>query len=455
VAAARSPPPRSRARSPPAASTHDIDIRADAERRLSNELPPASEERRTDAPDPAAIGFVLKLARAIHAHGYSAQRLENVLGATADRLGLQGHRFFSMPTQIMAAFGPEAQQQTALLRVEPGQVNLGKLAALEQVSLDVASGRTSPAEGMTEISRIVDAPSPYGPALMTIAHGVLSGAVCQFLGGGWREVLVATLLGLGLGLFALYAERRQRVGRVFEPLAAFLVSASALGLARLFGPLSVFVATLSGLIVLMPGLLLTTAITELATRHLASGTLRLSSAFMTLLGIVFGVALGTRVGEALFGSPISVATLPLPIWAATGAVLLASICSVVILRADPRDAPWIVAAGVLGVVAGRIGATRLGLEQGMFVAAFTVALASSAYERWRHRPAPVVLVPGILLLVPGSIGYRSMASLMERNTVAGIDTAFTMILTAMSLVAGLLIAGVIAPEPRRSGTREE
>lgn len=426
----------------------------DVERRLTGEWSAERLERRRAEPDPVAVGFVLQLARALHAHGYSAQRLENVLGATSRRLGLHGHRFFSMPTQIMAAFGPEERQRTALLRVEPGQVNLGKLAALEQVSQDVASGRASPADGMREIARIVQAPSPYPPALVTLAYGVLSGAVCQFLGGGWREILVATILGLGLGLFALFAERRQRVGRVFESLAAFLVSAAALGLARLFGPISVFVATLSGLIVLMPGLLLTTAITELATRHLASGTLRMSSAFMTLLGIVFGVALGTRVGEALFGVPASVATSALPGWSAIVAILLASMCSVVILRADPRDAPYIIGAGVLGVAAGRLGAAKLGLELGMFVAAFSVALASSAFERWRHRPAPVVLVPGILLLVPGSIGYRSMAALMERDTLAGIDTAFTMILTAVSLVAGLLIAGIVAPEPGRAESPE-
>ena len=393
------------------------------------------------------MGFVLHLARALHAHGYSAQRLENILGATSERLGLHGYRFFSMPTQIMAAFGPESRQRTALLRVEPGQVNLSKLAGLEQVSLDVATGRTSPSEGMAQITRIADAPSPYGPGLTIVSFGVLSGAVCQFLGGGWREILVATVLGLGLGLFALYAERHQRVSRVFESLAAFLISAAAFGLARLVGPMSLFVATLAGLIVLMPGLLLTTAITELATRHLASGTLRLSSAFMTLLGIVFGVALGSRVGISLFGQSIEAMVTPLPQWAAVAAILLAAGCSVVILRADPSDAPWIILAGVLGVAGGRLGAVKLGLELGMFVAAFGVALASSAFERCRHRPAPIVLVPGILLLVPGSIGYRSMSSLMERNTLAGIDNAFTMILTAVSLVAGLLIAGVVAPEP--------
>ena len=395
---------------------------------------------------------MLKLARALHSYGYSAPRLEGILGATADRLGLYGHRFFSMPTQIMAAFGPESRQYTHLLRVEPGEVNLAKLAALEQVSLDVAHGRVSPREGMAHIQRIVAAPSPYSPPLVTLAFGVLSGAVCQFLGGGWHEIIVATVLGLGLGLFALYAERHARISRVFESLAAFLLSATAIGLARFVGPISVFVATLSGLIVLMPGLLLTTAITELATRHLASGTLRLSSAFMTLLGIVFGVALGTKLGVAVFGAPIGHPAETLPGWVAIVAVPLASASSAVILRADPRDAPWIVAAGVLGVVAGRVGATHLGLELGMFVAALGVALASSAYERWRQRPAPVVLVPGILLLVPGSIGYRSMSALMERDTVSGIDTAFTMILTAVSLVAGLLIAGVLVPEPTPTST---
>jgi len=395
---------------------------------------------------------VLRLARALHAYGYSAARLEDILSATADRLGLAGHRFFSMPTQIMAAFGPEDRQRTHLLRVEPGEVNLGKVAALEEVSLDVVQGRISPEEGMARIDRIVAAPSPYGPGIVTLAHGVLSGTVSQFLGGGWREIVVATVLGLGLGLLAIYAANHARVGRVFESLAAFLLSAAAIGLARLVGPMSVFVATLAGLIVLMPGLLLTTAITELATRHLASGTLRMSSAFMTLLGIVFGVALGTRLGAMLFGEPASALPTALPGWAPYVAVVLAAASSVVILRADPRDAPWIVAAGVLGLLAGRFGAAKLGLELGMFVAAFGVAMASAAYERWRSRPAPVVLVPGILLLVPGSIGYLSVSSLMQRNTVAGIDTAFTMVLTAVSLVAGLLIASILAPEPKRAAT---
>jgi uncharacterized membrane protein YjjP (DUF1212 family) len=411
-------------------------------------------ERRRDESDPAAVAFVLQLGRALHSYGYSAQRLEDILGATADRLGLHGYQFFSTPTSIMASFGPIGRQRTHMLRVEPGEVNLGKIAALEQLSLDVAQGRSTPEDGTGAITRIAAAPSPYGPALTTLAYGIVSGAACQFLGGGGREVLVATILGLGLGLFALVGAGQPRLGRVFEPLAAFAVSVAAVALAHLAGPLSVLVATIAGLIVLMPGLTLTTAMAELATRHLASGTARLSGTLITFLAIAFGVALGNRLGAAAFGVPPMAAPVLLPAWASLVALLVAPLCFVVILRADLSDAPWIVAAGALGVLGGRLGAATLGVELGTFAGALAVALASSIYERLRHRPAAVVLVPGILLLVPGSVGFRSLTSLMERKTVAGIETAFSMILTAMALVAGLLIAGVIAPEPRmRDGRR--
>jgi uncharacterized membrane protein YjjP (DUF1212 family) len=407
-------------------------------------------ERRRSEPDPVAVSFVLELGRALHGAGYAAQRLEDSLGAVADRLGLPNHQFFSTPTSIMASFGPLGLQRTHMLRVEPGEVNLGRLATLEQVALDVAHGRMLPADGTAAITRITTAPPPYGPGITTLASGVVSGAATQFLGGGAREIVVATVLGLGLGVLALLVSGRPRLVRVFEPVAAFLVSAGAMGLARAAGPVSVLLATLGGLIVLLPGLTLTVAMSELATRNLASGTARLSGAFMTFLAIAFGVALGHRLGAAVFGALPAATPTPVPGWSPWLAMLAAGLGFVVVLRAEARDAPWIVAIGGLGVLGGRVGAATLGVELGTFAGALAVGLASSAYERWTQRPAAVVSVPGILLLVPGSVGFRGLTSLLERQAVVGIETIFGMILTAVALVAGLLLAAAIAPEKRLS-----
>jgi len=408
--------------------------------------PPA--DGRADAPDPAAVGFVLHLGRALHSYGEASHRLEDMLGAMSDRLGLRGAQFFTQPTSIMASFGPVERQRTHMLRVQPGDVNLGKLAAVEGVSRDVAQGRISPEEGTARIARIGDAPPPYGPAFTTVGFAGISGATCQLLGGGGREIAVATVLGLGVRLVALLAARHARLGRVFEPLAAFLVSAAAVALAHLAGPLSVLVVTLAGLIVLLPGLTLTTALSELASRQLASGTARLSGAFISFLSLGFGVALGNRLAAAVFGAPALTDPTPLGGWPRVAALLLSPLCSIMILRAAPRDAPWIIVASILGAVAGGRGAAALGPELGAFAGGFVVALAANAYARWRRRPPAVVMVPAILLLVPGSIGFRSLNALMERQALAGIETAFSMMLTAVALVAGLLIAGAIAPEPR-------
>jgi uncharacterized membrane protein YjjB (DUF3815 family) len=212
--------------------------------------------------------------------------------------------------------------------------------------------------------------------------------------------------------------------------------------------MSVLVATLAGLIVLLPGLTLTTALSELVTRHLSSGTARLSGAMVSLLAIAFGVALGNRVGAAAFGAVTNAAPELLPLWATWVALVVAPLCFTVIFRADFRDAPWIVLGGALGVMGGRVGALQFGPELGAFVGSFAVALISTAFERLRKRPAAVVLVPGLLLLVPGSVGFRSVTSLMERQALVGIETAFSTALTAIALVAGLLVAGVVAPEPR-------
>jgi uncharacterized membrane protein YjjB (DUF3815 family) len=86
---------------------------------------------------------------------------------------------------------------------------------------------------------------------------------------------------------------------------------------------------------------------------------------------------------------------------------------------------------------------------GPFIGALTVGLASKLYAQLLHRPTTVTLAPGILLLVPGSLGFRSIASLLDNQIVPGVEIAVRMILTAMALVAGILIANILLPVRRR------
>jgi uncharacterized membrane protein YjjB (DUF3815 family) len=201
---------------------------------------------------------------------------------------------------------------------------------------------------------------------------------------------------------------------------------------------------LSGLIIVIPGFSLTIAMAELAARHLVSGTARLAGAFTVFLAITFGVAVGRQIVAAAVGLPPLEPAVALPIWTLWAAILITPVAVTVLLQGPVRDLPWIILASLAGYFGGRAGAALLGPALGACLGALSVGLAAHAYERWRRRPALVALVPGVLLLVPGSSGFRSLALLMDQQVVGGVDAAFATLLTAASLVAGLLLAEMIA-----------
>jgi uncharacterized membrane protein YjjB (DUF3815 family) len=51
-----------------------------------------------------------------------------------------------------------------------------------------------------------------------------------------------------------------------------------------------------------------------------------------------------------------------------------------------------------------------------------VTAAGNAYARWWHRPGAIIRVPGIIMLVPGSVSLRGLLTLIQQQDVdAGQD----------------------------------
>jgi uncharacterized membrane protein YjjP (DUF1212 family) len=394
------------------------------------------------------ISFVITLARALHRFGTPAHRLEESMKMILSRLGLEG-AFFSIPTGIFAAFGAPEEHRTSLVRTESGEVNLEKLSLLDELAERVIDGEMGPEEGSNEVDRIVAAPSRYSLLLTVLSFSVGSASAARFFGGGWREIGAAAVAGAAIGITALLGGRYERTLQIAAFLGALAASAIIAMFGALLAPFSIYVATLAGLISLIPGLTLATAVTEIATGNLVSGTARLMGAGLVFLEIAFGVALGSRV--ALLFPPLSTlapvgASEPWTLWIA---LVAAPLAFTVLLRARPRDAGWILLACLLSFGGSRIGATLLGPELGAFIGATLLGAGSNLFARLRRRPAAVPLLPGLILLVPGSIGFGSLAKFMERDVTSGIEAAFSAALIAVALVTGLLMANVLLA-PRRT-----
>jgi uncharacterized membrane protein YjjP (DUF1212 family) len=396
-----------------------------------------------------ASHFILHLARALHAHGYPAHRLEEVLGSVSGRLGVEA-QFFTTPTSIFAGFGPQDAQRTHLMRVEPGETNLGHLSRLDVIMSDVVDGRITASEGSVRIGQLLHEPPRWTRWQNSVAFVLASAAVSCFFGVTVFEAVVASMLGLVAGLCALLVGRVRGLAPVLEPFTAAAVATLAFTVAGVTGGGNAYQTTLAGLIVLLPGLTFTIGLTELSTRHLASGTARLSGALVTFLGLGFGVALGAKAGgllaSALVASDVRwlVSTPRVAWWSEIVAVVVAPLCFAVLLRADRRDVWWIVLMGAAAYATSRFAGRAMGEELGAFLGALVVSAGSNLLERWRRIAAMVTQVPGLLILVPGSIGFRSVTSLLGNETVLGIDTAFRVALVGISLAAGILAGNVVS-----------
>lgn len=395
------------------------------------------------------VSFVIALAGALHQFGTPTDRLEAILTAVTHRLGVKG-QFFAIPTGIFASFGTPEEQRTALIRVEPsGNADLEKMSMLDELTNRVIGSDVTPADGIQRIEEIVASPSRYGKAITVLAYGLVSGSGSRFFGGGWREAIASTFIGLALGLLSLMMEWSLDLDQIFEPAAALLVSVLAIVSAQVLRPVSITNLTLSGLFFLFPGLTLTLGIRELASRNLVSGTAQLTAAGLVFLELGFGVALGVQLGRLLPVPSLTFDPIALPGWTQWLALLISPPALAILLRAKPSDIGWIMLACFISFGGARAGTVLLGPELGVFLGALLIAVGSNMFSRRLNRPSAITLVPGMLLLVPGSVGFTSLSKFLLRDVVSGVETAFRMVLIAIALVTGLLLAGVLV-RPRQT-----
>ncbi|MDY0022245.1 threonine/serine ThrE exporter family protein [Arenimonas caeni] len=404
----------------------------------------------------ARTNFVTELASRLHAYGTTAQRLEAAIEAVANRLGLDCE-IWSNPTGMILSYADPVRGQqngiTRVIRLEPGEQNLAKLAATDRIAEDVLGGRVELAAGLDAL-RALDRPEPRRARLLAmLSFGLSASAVAALLGANAAGVATAGGIGLVTGVLAVSAAQRPRLNEALEAIAALVATLLVAAVASFVAPVPVKTIIVASLIVLMPGLMLTNAVSELSARHLVSGTARFSGALMILLKLTFGTVAGMQLVRLLGWQPQEAAALPPALPVELAALAVSAFAFAVLFQAARRDYPLVMASVLLGYGLTRLGGEVLGLASesfagGAFFAGMGVAAISNAYGRLFNRPGALIRVPGIILLVPGSMGFRSLNFVMERDVFLGLDTTFALLSALVALVAGLLFGNLLVPSRR-------
>jgi uncharacterized membrane protein YjjP (DUF1212 family) len=417
------------------------------------ELPPRS-------PSDSAVEFLIRFTRIGHEAGYPTADLEDRVIALARALALEGVQVSATPTVVEVSLGALPHQRTFTLRVRPTAVDLDAIARLDDLVQDVLAGRLDASAALPVLTEIKSHPLERPWPVLLAAYSIAGAALTPVLGGGWREAVGAAVVGLLVGAIALPATRTARTEPMAAPVAAIAASFTAATLPQLGLDVSPDLVTLAALVTFLPGMRLTIGMRELSSEHLQSGVANTANALVQLLGLVFGVQIGRSIAASWFGQ--SEAVTPDTAFAGThllGAVA-AGLAFTLVLRAQARDAWMMCAATVLALAANAAGAELFGAPAGVFVATLAVGLAGGLVAAHLRRSPLVFIVPGVLMLVPGSAGFDSVLQLLTNQTVSGVTAAFDTFVTATSISYGLIVSAVILPgrfsqlDPRRAAARE-
>jgi uncharacterized membrane protein YjjP (DUF1212 family) len=395
--------------------------------------------------DPKAV-FLTQLARELHRAGVASDQLELTIVATANVLGLQ-IEIFALPTNITIALGPRYAQRIVMLRLQPGRVNLRKLAFLNELFDELQSGRIDIRAAIAQL-REIDKFCPPPPVLRsTFALASVAIGVAVLLGGGVNELVVAALIGASTGMLNFFTARNAVIERLFQVIAAFAATLIVATYTHFVTPVNLYISIVAGVVVLLPGYSLTLALNELANEGLVAGTARLGRVFMVLLALGCGAFLGFAVVGGVFGPTADVHPHPVgaPYWLA--AVVLLSVGLSIDLDARLRDFTWVFLSSIVALATsfyfGQLPAVH---QVTPFVAALVCGLVANGGARYLRVPQPVLLVPAVHVLVPGSLSYQSVLWLVSAKNYGDAATlAVNAIVAAILIVAGLLLSQLIVP----------
>lgn len=386
----------------------------------------------------AATDVLISLAKSLHHVGFPSNVIEEKVGQAAAVLKIR-LEMLCLPTGMMMTFYRGDEPVTYALRERPGAVNLERMTLLMQTARGLIAEKLSLDQAKSRIVQIMQSADRWGSFFVVCAYVLSAGAFAVFFGGGSKEILVAVFVGLAAGITSV-AMRRHGSTRLFELVAATSAAAIAGFGDRIFGEYVEWIPIAAGLIILLPGISLIDAVSELSRGHLVSGMARLAGVGVAFLALTFGCVVGISISDLVPHSQQKIQSHPLGEWWLLPALIVVAVGSTIRFRARPKDVLIILAASALSLFTARFAADTLGSATGPFVAAMVLGLAATLFARLGDKTPELVVIPGIALLVPGSVGVRSLSSLLSQQTDMGIDAAFQMFLIAMALASGLMFS---------------
>ncbi|KAG0199564.1 hypothetical protein BGX28_007217 [Mortierella sp. GBA30] len=386
--------------------------------------------------------FLIMMAKALILYGAPSHKIEETCMLLAQKMDVDAS-FALLPGLMTISFSdPETHtSDTRHLRCSQG-MDMQKLASVHKIALAVLKGE-SIERANRELEQVTLEP-PYFPLWLTLLGWLGSSAFVAPLafGGGWFDMALAGFCGLLVGILGIVAGKFPVYGNVFEITASILVGF----IAKAFGDRVCFSAVaLAGVVVLLPGLLLTQAIMELASRNVVSGAVRMFYALMYAFFLGFGLTIGAELWVYISGgaatASASSCSNAINRWWYFLIYPAVSASINIVFNAHLRQWFGMTAVTAVGLVCTLF--LKSGPQITAAIAAFAVGITGQLFGRLTGQLSYVPLLSGVLLLVPGSVGVRGILAIIGSDPSQGFTFVLTMIHVSVAITLGVFCSSLV------------
>ncbi len=233
------------------------------------------------------------------------------------------------------------------------------------------------------------------------------------------------------------------------PFSSAFVAGVLATIAKLWVPeLNLVLVILSAVAIILPGYTISLGAMELVAQQVLSGTANLTSGLICLAKQVAGGWLGVAAASSIVALAAAGPSTPVdPVWLwLLFPILVLGLC--LAFQTSRRDLPWaalVCGVAYLGIVA---GSSILNANLGNLVGTIIAVVIANLWARQTGRPTSIVLIPAIVVLVSGSIGFRGLAAMTEGEWLLGVRQFSQMFVVALTIFAGMLVGyAIVRPEP--------
>jgi len=226
--------------------------------------------------------------------GAEVGRVESAIRYICTAYGCRRTDVFTITSSIVLSVeDADGVHGTQTRRITDSKTNLTRLHRLNDLSRRICQDKPDYDTVRKELAAI-DQP-PYPLWLEMLASGLIGSSFAIFFGGSLWDGLVAAFLGCGLRLTTWLLQKASMNAIFTNVVAAFLLSFSAIFLARHGIGSDANKIIIGNIMLLIPGIALTNSLRDLISGDIMTGLLRFLDAVLVAAAIAAGYILAAQL----------------------------------------------------------------------------------------------------------------------------------------------------------------